>query len=164
MFLRIAYTIFIGILLATFVGVGIAAFYPSPKQPKQDMFPYAEKIDSELTPEEKKVQVAQQEKNQKEWEAFSEANKEYSRDVSVISLVASVIMLGLGLTLVRKIYMMSDGLLLGGVLTLVYSIIRSFNSNNNQFQFIVVSVGLIAALSLGYIKFVKPHEKNSSKK
>jgi xanthine/uracil permease len=164
MFLRIAYTVFIGILLATFVGVGIAAFYPGPKQPTSSSTPYTPKIESEMTPEERAEQNKIAAREQEKWNAYNEASKNYNRDVSVIALVASVLMLALGLTLVRKIYMISDGLLLGGVITLVYSIIRSFGANNNQFQFVVVSVGLIAALVLGYIKFVKPHETTRSKK
>lgn len=164
MFLRIAYTIFIGILLATFVGVGIAAFYPSPEQPKGQDFPYAPKPETEVTDVEREKQNQIAEQNRVEWEQYTEDTKNYSRDVAIISLVAAVVMLGLGLTLVRKIYMISDGLLLGGVVTLIYSIIRSFNSNNNQFQFAVVTVGLVAALTLGYIKFVKPHAASPKRK
>ena len=34
MVLKLVYTIFIGVLLAIFVGVGIAAFYPGPQYPE----------------------------------------------------------------------------------------------------------------------------------
>jgi len=34
MVLRFVYIVFIGVLLATLVGVGIAAFYPGPKAPE----------------------------------------------------------------------------------------------------------------------------------
>ena len=33
MILKFIYTVFIGVLFATLVGVGIAAFYPQPKYP-----------------------------------------------------------------------------------------------------------------------------------
>ena len=70
------------------------------------MFPYAEKIDTELTAEARKEQRAQQEKSRKAWDRYQEDNKDYSRDVSMMSLIAAVVILGLGLTLVCKLLLL----------------------------------------------------------
>jgi hypothetical protein len=46
--------------------------------------------------------------------------------------------------------------LLGGVFAAAYSIIRGLMSENTQFRFIIVVIGLAIALALGYIKFIRP--------
>lgn len=157
MVLRFVYILFTGVLLATFVGVGIAAFYPSPKTPEPPVSvkyaPPCESAKDEATSQ--KIRQEQEEFD-KVFKAYERQNEKYNRDVSIISLAAAILILIVSLTLFKKILILADGLLLGGVLTLIYSIIRGFGSGDNMFRFIVVSAGLIIALFLGYIKFIKP--------
>lgn len=161
MLIKYVYIVFVGILLAAFVGVGIAAFYKGPKYPETPIslrFPEAvEKPESTVSAQQMKEQLAFDEKSKD----FQKQNEEYSRNVSIISLVSAVIMLVLSLTLFKQILVIADGLLLGGVLTLGYSVIRGFGSNDDLVRFLVVSASLIIALALGYIKFVKSFDSNS---
>lgn len=156
MILRFVYTIFIGVLIATFVGVGIAAFYESPKFPEPPAsLKLAEMIgckDPTVIPNLKK----DQEEHDKQFKAFEEKMEVYNRNVSIASLIAAILILVISLTFFRKILLIADGLLLGGVLTLIYSIARGFGSGDNKFRFIVVTFGLAISLILGYIKFIKP--------
>ena len=87
-----------------------------------------------------------------------EESKPYNRNVSIVSLVASIIILVLSLTLLAKIKMIADGILLGGVFVTAYGIIRGLMSEDSQFRFIIVTIGLIIALVLGYIKFIRPRK------
>lgn len=160
MVLRFVYTIFIGVLLATFVGVGIAAFYPGPKSPEPPLsIKYCPPKD-EISPEVRQ----EQEKFDAESRVFMEKNKIYNRDVSIISLVAAIIILIVSLTFAKTIQVIADGLLLGGVLTLIYSIIRGFASGDNMFRFIVVTIGLMISLILGYLKFIQPSKEKKAGK
>lgn len=158
MVLRFVYIVFIGVLLATLVGVGIAAFYPGLKVPepplsiKYQMFP-CENLKDEATFQQIR---REQEEFDKTMKVFQTQNEKYNRNVSVISLIAAILILVISLTLFKKILLIADGLLLGGVLTLIYSIIRGFGSGDNIFRFVVVSAGLVISLLLGYIKFIKP--------
>ena len=155
MIVRIAYTVFIGILLATFVGVGIAAFYPSPKPPEYPI--ELTKLrpvvggEQQYTPEE----VQKQQENEKAQREFQKQSQIYNKNVSIIAVSASVIILTITLVFLGKILFLADGLILGGVLTLLYSIIRGFQSQDEMFRFIVVSIDLVIALFLGYVKFIK---------
>ena len=155
MILKFVYTLFIGILLTAFVGVGIEAFHPSPTPPE---YPSALKIPREggLSGPVFQEMKSEQEKYDNLFSTFREKQKIYNRNVSIISIIVSVLTLIVSLTLFKKILLIADGLLLGGVLTLFYSIIRGFDSGNNMFRFIVVSIGLVIALALGYLKFIKP--------
>jgi hypothetical protein len=135
---KIVYTLFIGILLATFIGVGIAAFYPSPKSPEFKFAP------APYYPPQ---------------DAYMKLSQDYNRNVSIISLVAAILILIISLTVFKSLPVIADGLLLGGVLTLIYSIVRGFNSQDEKFRFIVVTIGLIIAILLGYNKFIRGGSK-----
>lgn len=155
MIVRIAYTVFIGILLATFVGVGITAFYPSPKQPE---YPIELTKPRPIGSEDKgftEEEIQKQQENEKAQRKFHKQSQIYNKNVSIIAVSASVIILATTLVFLAKILFLADGLLLGGVLTLLYSIIRGFQSQDEMFRFIVVSIGLVIALFLGYVKFIK---------
>ncbi|EKE16426.1 MAG: hypothetical protein ACD_11C00017G0016 [uncultured bacterium] len=158
MLLKIIYTLFLALLVALFVGLGIDAFYPGPQAPE---YPIALqettiKPGAEETPEQKKIRL-EYEQTQRSYE---KEMKVYNRYVSIISLAASIIILILSLTLLTKIKMIADGILLGGVFSTIYSIIRGIMVDDSKFRFLVVVVGLLIALSLGYIKFIRPNKEN----
>lgn len=155
MFLKYAYVIFIGVLLATFIGVGIAAFYPEPKYPETPfLLKYPRPVmETPATPSAEMI------KQQEEYDQITQDHqvkvKEYHKIVSMISLAAAVVILILSLTVLRSFVVIADGMILGGVLTLCYSIIRGFNAQDDIFRFLVVTAGLIIAMVLGYLKFIK---------
>jgi hypothetical protein len=155
MTLKLIYVFLIGIFLAIFVGVGIAAFYPEPKYPEA---PKTVRYGCTDVTKEGNVSVeskSQIDKFEQEEKDYREQSKIYSKNVSILALISSIIIVIASLTLFKKIFLIADGLLLGGVLTLLYSVIRGFGAEDNIFRFIVVSVGLFVSLFLGYVKFVK---------
>lgn len=158
MVLRFVYILFTGFLLAAFVGVGIAAFHPGPKRPEVPLsVEYEESIFEGIKDEATFRQIRQeQEEFDKNLKIYRTQLEKYNRDISIMSLIAAILILVISLTLFKKILVIADGLLLGGVLTLIYSIIRGFGSGDNVFRFIVVSIGLVISFFLGYIKFIKP--------
>ena len=160
MILKYIYTLFVGILLALFVGVGIAAFYPQPKQPEYPAslgFAPPTEYPKGATPSSQTSSQfqAEQENFDRAQKIYQESQQQYQRTVSIIALSAAIIFLILSLTLLRNFLVITDGILLGGVFTLIYSIIRGFQTTDTLFRFLVISIGLAAALTLGYSKFIK---------
>lgn len=159
MLLKFIYTVFIGILLALFVGLGIAAFYEKPKIPD---YPAPLKYTAPINPDTPKdtTNSAKMEKEQQRYDSdfktYQQKSEEYNRNVSILTLIASIIILVISLTIFKNLPLISDGLLLGGIFVLLYSIVRGFQSDNDKFRFIVVAIGLVIALILGYLKFIKP--------
>ncbi len=155
MILKLIYTFFIGIFLAVFVGVGISAFYEGPKSPEMpSVLKYcSEEIKSSGAIYDFKKQAESFDEAER---LYMQQSQIYNRNVSTIAVIASVILVIASLTLLRKILLISDGILLGGVLTLLYSTIRSFSTQDTKFLFIVVSIGLTISLVLGYLKFIRP--------
>lgn len=154
MIIKFIYTIFLALLVALFVGFGIDAFYQGPEAPKYPAALEVVRQGCEQTMEEKTIS---QEFN-KSQEKYMDEMKVYNRNVSIISLAAAIIILVLSLTLLTKIKMIADGILLGGVFTTLYGIIRGLMSEGSLFRFLIIVIGLIIALTLGYIKFIRPKE------
>ncbi len=161
MLIKYVYIVFLGLILATFVGVGIAAFYKGPVYPDTPFSlkyarPYSEPAVSTPSAEYIKEQEAFDVKSKE----FQKQTEDYNRNVSMIALAFSVLMLVLSLVFFKEISIIADGLLLGGVLTLAYSVVRGFNTNDDIYRFLVVGAGLIIAMILGYLKFVLPQRKS----
>lgn len=151
---KVLYKLFLALMLSLFIGSGIAVFYISPKMPE---FPLElqNKSSDQLTSSQKTIEA---EYNQKQ-RSYEKDFAVYSRNVSAIVLAFAVVLLILSLTILVGIDIIGDGVLFGGLLTLGYGIIRGFMSQEAKYQFIVVTVGLIITLVLGYIKFLKPEKQ-----
>lgn len=151
--IKYIYTFFLGLLLATFIGVGVSTFYTAPKFPDYPMSYVTSPANP--TPEEKQQQKdldAQQKQYQTDLSV-------YNRNTSSIILIFALVILVVSLGFAHRLDMLADGLLLGGVFTLIYSIGRGLASEDPKYRFIVTSVGLVVALVLGYIKFIRPKKQ-----
>lgn len=155
MTLKNIYIIFIGLMLAVLVGVGIDAFYVRPKAPEYNNEVYLKSEIATPSAEEIRKEKELSQKYQEEYKEYQKILGVYNRNVSVITSLFSVILLVISLTWLKKLELLSDGLLLGGLLTQAYSVILGFQSQNSQFRFLVVLVCLIISLIVGYIKFIK---------
>ena len=141
------YTVFIGVLLATMVGVGVAAFYSGLRAPEYPI--RQEAVDAKCSPTAEEIQY------EKDHRVYVQQNKIYSRNVSMVVLILSVVVLVTSLTILSRLQVISDGLLLGGLLTQVYSVIRGFESEDSKFRFLVVLIAMTTSLIVGYLKFIK---------
>jgi len=149
--LKLVYTFFVGILLALFIGVGINTFYPQPKAPE-----YPAELNALMGKEPTAAQQAKQLSYEKSMKAFEEKTMQpYNRNVSIMTLIAAISLLALSILLEKKIKLIADGVMLGGLFALLYSIGRGFASANSRYVFAIVSLGLAVVLYLGYHRFVK---------
>ena len=144
------YEAFLGVLLAAFVGVGISVAYPEPRFPTSPLF-IPEGPSTQLTPE----QLRQREEFQRVVEEHRVQSAIWSRNVSAIAAIGAVALLALSLTVLRRTPIFSDGFLLGGLLTFLYSVMRGASADDSRFLFVVVALGVAIALALGYVRFLK---------
>lgn len=156
--LRLVYTFFLGILLAFFVGIGINTFYTPPASPKYPV--ELNNYGKDLTDEQRKLQ---QEFDKKQ-DVYFEKMKPYNRNVSIMTLVASVVFLTVSVIFEKKMKIISDGVMLGGLFTLLYSLGRGLASEDSKYVFAVVTIGLAVVLYLGFHKFVMGHKPLQTKK
>lgn len=162
MVIKLVYTIFLALLIALFVGLGIDTFYPSPEPPEYPTRLETVKMDCLNCIQSAEDKAAWEEFNQAQ-DKYQEESKVYNRNASIIALAAAIIILVLSLTLLSKIKMIADGILLGGVFTTAYGIIRGLMSDSSRFRFFIVAVGILIAIVLGYLKFIRPKETSRRK-
>lgn len=162
--LQFIYTLFIGILVATFIGLGIDAFYEKPVAPEYPEILSQPKQAADPTKayEPTQEEISKQREYEKNMKEYDRSFKSYNQNVSIIALVFSILILAVSLTLMKNLQLISDGLLLGGLITLLYSVIRGFMTDSSKFRFSVVTAGLITALIIGYLKFVKSQNAMSN--
>jgi hypothetical protein len=159
--MKILYAIILGVMLAFFVGLGVEAFYPTENRPEVPAeIQYGEYNKTGPTDEQKQ---AQKDYDQ-QIKAYQTRNEKHALNVSIIVIIASILYMALSLTILTKTNtIFSDGFLIGSLLTLLYGIVRGFETNDNKFRFVIVTIGLIIALVLGYIKFVRQKETEREK-
>jgi hypothetical protein len=175
MVIKVLYCVFLAALVVLFVGWAETALYPTPQwdieYPGIEEYesgpqePSALKLEG-LTPAERRAQLQQYEAERKEYEvreakrarlrtALSKKVDIHDRNVSLISLLVAVAVMALSVGLSAKLPVISEGLLLGGLFTLIYSIGWSF-VRSPKIAVIPVGVGLIVTIALGYKRFVRP--------
>jgi hypothetical protein len=75
--------------------------------------------------------------------------------VALISLLIAVVITSASLLYSGRLAVIAEGLLLGGVFTLIYSI-GSAIAHAQKIIVLTVGIGLVVTIVIGYMKFVKP--------
>ncbi len=149
--ITIVYTLFLGLLLAVFVGFGIRTFYTPPESPA---YPELGLVPERQLDESDQAEGTKQElEYQVEYDAYQSEMQVYHRNVSIASLLIAVGFLVFSLTVGLHIKVLSDGILLGGLFLLIYSIGRSFAAEDPTYSFVTLTVAVVIALYLGYRRF-----------
>lgn len=156
--IRYIYTFFVGLFLAIFVGMGISLFYVEPKPPEAPAW-YGVTAEKDLTSTQQQEEIAFNNKQK----TYNQQMYHYNRNASLIALVCAVIILVISLSFAEKIGVIADGLLLGGIFTLLYGVGRGMATNSNAYRFLVASVGLIVTIILGYLKLAA-HKLDTERK
>jgi hypothetical protein len=143
--MRIVFTFFLGALLALFIGFGIHTFYPPPEQPDTGGVELkANPTDEDLA----RITAARK--------LYDAQYQVYSRNVSIASMGGAVLLLGASLLLEKRNKVMANGVLLGGLFTLVYGVGRGFVSRDTTSLFVTLTAALLIALYLGFRRFRSP--------
>ncbi len=178
-FKQIFLAIAIAVVFVFFVGIGIDTFYKEPEfedfceEKLFEPFPRALKIpeecafvqpSEELKKEctEKEGEIRQKFDDEGCVESYSceTCNKEYrdvldvyNRNVFIIAVIIGIVTLIVGLTL--QIPSASSGLMGGGILSIVYGIIRYWSALHDYGRFIILGIALGVLIWLGYKKLGK---------
>lgn len=147
--LQLFYTLALGLLCTIFIWVALATFYRRPEGPESVVW-------KEDSPDEKEVNAELQAKWQRENEIYHKVLEEYNTWCSVVLLVAASVLVGISLATATKIGVLSDGIMLGGVFTLMAGVGVGVTSGTRMIKFFVALASLIFALVIGYLKFL-PH-------
>jgi hypothetical protein len=148
--LKIIFTLFIGVMVALFVGFGIEAFYPSP------VYPDIVWQENMTAAQDAAMQAAQT--------AYDESVRLHNQIVSiVVTAVAVIVMVG-SMFLEKRNRTLTNGLLLGGLFSLVYGSTVGFSAGSALVTFLTVGIGLIAVIVVGVRRFSPSREAKEAAK
>lgn len=170
--LQAIFAVFLGLMITAVVGVGVYTFYPSPAQQTQEQIDelYQQRADIEacgkelvgqcrtwdqLTPEEQ-AQIRQIDARASDLQrTLTEQNRTWSQRTSIILVVIATALMATSLLLGEAVAVMSNGILLGGLFTMLYGVGWGLASGNSVTRFVVLLAALLVSLGLGYVKFVR---------
>ena len=163
--LQTIFSFFLGLMVVAFIGVGVNTFYPSPEeryqvelQPLYDQQSTLNVGGKTLTPAEE-VQATAIQKQINEIQAKQRVDEmAWSLNTSIILVVFATFVMGVSLVRSEQLRVLSNGLLLGGLFTMLYGMGWTIASGTSNTRFYVVLFALAVTIALGYVKFVRLRE------
>jgi hypothetical protein len=170
--LQAIFAVFLGLMITAVVGVGVYTFHPNPGDETRDQVQalYDERaaIDgcSSPTPGECRTwnQLTAAERARTKaidvqvttlQRAAEERSSQWRMSTSVILIVLATMLMALALALGDTGSVLSNGILLGGLFTMLYAVGWGLASGNSVTRFLVLVAALAVSLALGYLKFVR---------
>lgn len=153
--IRVIYTVFLGIVIALFVGIGAETLCQSPKYPEYPNLEYSQ--NGELSKEDKAANDAYD----KEFKKYEDKSKAYQRNISAVIMATSVVLLALSLLLTKKIKIIADGVMFAGLFTLIYALGRALFAGNKTYALSVAGVAVLITLLFGYQRFFRGEKQQA---
>jgi len=169
--LQTIFSFFVGLMVLAFIGVGVNTFYESPAQTQsekeQALFRQQEAINRKGDPSALSASDrAKYDDLQKQIDALQKANQAkmevWARNTSIVLVVFATLVMGVSLIRSEQLKVLSNGLLLGGLFTMLYGTGWVVFSGSSWARFLVVLFALIVTIGLGYLKFVRGRKPEAS--
>lgn len=165
--LQTIFGFFLGLMVTSFIGVGVYTFYPPPDRPYRDQITSlnrqqqevrTSKPDNELTAgDREKLRELQREINAIEDEVRI-SSEGWGRRTSIVLIALATLVMAVSLIKAVQLPVISNGLLLGGVFTMVYGVGWIIATDSSTLRFFVMTAALAITLALGYVRFVRQRE------
>jgi hypothetical protein len=162
--LRIIFSFFLGLMLAAFLGVGVYTFHPPPDEQfdtqvrdlnRREQAIRNSRQPNELTAAERdQIQGINRERD-KLRDAAADAQKPWGQSTSVVLIALATVAMAVSLVRADQLPVISTGLLLGGIFTMLYGVGWIVATGTSMTRFVVMTVALAITLVLGYVRFVR---------
>jgi hypothetical protein len=161
--LQTIFSIFLGLILTAFVGVGVYTFHPPPEQFDRQIRDLTRREEAlrrsrppnELTTAERDQLQDIDRQRRTLLDAAAEARKPWGRQTSIIVIVFATLTMAVSLLRADQLPVISNGLLLGGLFTMLYGVGWIVATDTSITRFLVMSAALAITLGLGYVRFVR---------
>jgi hypothetical protein len=161
--LRTIFSFFLGLMLTAFVGVGVYTFHPPPHRfddqirdlNRREQAIRISRAPNELTSADRdSIQSIERRRNELT-DASAAARVPWGRSTSITLVVFATIAMVLSLIGADRAPVISNGLLLGGLFTMLYGVGWIIATDTSISRFLVMTVALVITLALGYVRFVR---------
>ncbi len=160
--LQTIFSFFLGLMVVALIGVGVNTFYPSPStvydKELQTLYQQQGLIGAKSVQPSSTVDAEQQALQVKinDLQNKSQAAQEpWQINTSIILVLFATLVMGISLVRSEQLRVLSNGLLLGGLFTMVYGSGWSIASGSSMARFYVILFALAVTIALGYLKFVR---------
>ena len=160
--LQAIFSFFLGLMLTAFFGVGVYTFSPPPDgdlRPQMEAIPLEARQlrggrdNSQLTADEiRAIEDLEDQRAALEAE-LREASGTWARQTSIALVILATLIMAVSLAPAPSV--LSNGLLLGGVFTMLYGVGWIIGSEANMAHFFVMTAALVVTVGLGYLRFVR---------
>ena len=89
----------------------------------------------------------------------SDYSEEWRLYTGLILLICATLILAVSLFLPESQGVLSNGLLLGGVFTMVYAVGMTISAGQSMLRFVVVTIALVVTIGIGYLKFARQRQR-----
>jgi len=161
---QIVVSLLVGVVIVVALGIGVHAFYLPPSQSSAKL----QKLDSE----QKALDTSRRLLGAKsgtheafykklsasiaaERTAVQAGRNGWVRNTSIILAALGTLVMVVSLAPVKRRHALSNGMLLGGFLTLLYGVVSSFAGGASGLSYVLVAVALVVTIAFGYIRFVR---------
>ena len=165
--LQVIFSIFLGLMLATFVGIGVYTFYPEPQasdnpQLQEQVRRLELERDSLYNKEGGEISASDQARIAALdtqisglYEEMNKPSETWGRNTSIILIAFATLVMAVSLIRADQLKVLSNGLLLGGIFTMIYGTGWAIATGTSLARFWVVTAGLVITIALGYLRFVR---------
>lgn len=158
------FSFFLGLIVTAFVGVGVYTFHPSPDRhfgrqleelERREQSVRGARPPEQLTAaDQDRIQALTEERNALN-DTMRDAREVWSRSTSIVLIVFATVAMVISLIRADRLPVISNGLLLGGIFTMLYGVGWIVASDSSVTRFVVMTVALAITLALGYVRFVR---------
>jgi hypothetical protein len=161
--LQTIFSFFLGLMVTAFVGIGVYTFHPPAQEPQRQMQELSRREQAirnskpaeQLTVEDR-VQIQQLTDQRNQISDASQAGFEtWARSTSIILILFATLAMAVSLVRSDQLPVISNGLLLGGVFTMIYGVGWIVAAGSSVTRFVVMTVAFVITLGLGYVRFVR---------
>lgn len=163
--LQTIFSFFLGLMILAFIGVGVNTFLPEPYQrhsnEQEELFEQQMRIDrtrgkdGELAPAQQAEYDRIQDRIDELNDRIEAERKVWARDTSIVLIAFATLVMAISLVRSEQLKLLSNGLLLGGLFTMIYGTGWSIFSGDDYVRFGVIAAALLVSVALGYLKFVR---------
>lgn len=171
--LQTIFSFFLGLMVLAFIGIGVITFYPQPdsdfNEPPEirELQREQERVwnkdrDGDLSAADQARVDEIQDQMDSLYAEQEKVRENWARNTSIILILFATAVMGISLILSEQLRVISNGLLLGGLFTMVYGVGWVIASGESVARFGVIVFALAVTVALGYLKFVRGKEAAAS--
>ena len=164
--LQVIFSFFLGLMVLAFIGIAVNTFYPSPNSTYEDqlqtLYRRQERYNTKAGGSLNATEQAQYDRVQTRIDSLQKRQRAqqqiWARNTSIVVILFATAVMAISLIRSEQLRVVSNGLLLGGLFTMVYGAGWVIFSGESVARFFVISFAFVVTLALGYIKFARERE------